>query len=806
MKQVVLFLALLFVSVVNGFSQESTTAASQPLVRRYVTRPLIPTSGPTPHNPALLIPTWTATTNGYTYRMVGQNPYTPPSGAAAATTISAPIIPVVLTFSDGVVFDPTASDNTCSPAGSAASLTMASPLFNKATFSVGGGVTESDTYIDFFQRANFWQYVGSNPNYHMALSDSLAASLKLTVPAASGTTVSASCGMLGEVEINWLDRQLTSAGFKASGVTPSALPIFLLYNVVMYDTTAANCCVLGYHSAANSTGGIQSYVVGDFDTSGKFAHDPDVSVLSHEIAEWMDDPLGTNPTPPWGNIGEVTGCQSNLEVGDPLAGTDIAVTLNSYTWHVQELAFLSWFYDQSPSIGLNKWYSSNGTFTKFANACYETRTTLSIAPTNIAAGGSATVNIKVTELPSPSLSATATPTGSVALVSGATGQTLMTWPLTNGAVTNANLSGLPTGSYPLTASYAGDGTDSPSNSAPVIVNVGTSTVTFAPIALNFGNQTVQTASGQQTVKVTNNGTAPLTISKIALAGASPGDYSETNTCLATAALAPAASCGISVTFKPTATGIRTASISVTDNATGSPQSVPLSGNGVSGGTGSLSVAPLSLSFGSVNLGSSSASQTVTLSNTGTAGVRVVISLKGSNPTDFPSTDNCPQSLAGGASCIVTVTFKPLLTGMLTATLNFGDGAAVTSAPSVALSGTGASSGTPVVKLSPTSLAFGSEPQGSETAGQDVTITNTGTGALAITSISLTGTNPHDFDVSGTCPSLIAVNASCTVILRFRPIETGALSATLSVADNASGSPQTVALTGTGTVPVPVHGH
>jgi len=91
--------------------------------------------------------------------------------------------------------------------------------------------------------------------------------------------------------------------------------------------------------------------------------------MSHEVAEWMNDPFGNNPTKPWGNIGQVSGCQNNLEVGDPLTGTGITDTLNGKTYHLQELAFFSWFYHSSPSLGANGWFSSNGTFRTSAAPC-----------------------------------------------------------------------------------------------------------------------------------------------------------------------------------------------------------------------------------------------------------------------------------------------------------------------------------------------------------------------------------------------------------------------------------------------------
>ena len=82
--------------------------------------------------------------------------------------------------------------------------------------------------------------------------------------------------------------------------------------------------------------------------------------MTHEVAEWMDDPFVNNPTNPWGHIGQVSGCQNNLENGDPLTGTTINKTLGTFTYHVQELAFFSWFYHQTPSLGVGGKYSNKG--------------------------------------------------------------------------------------------------------------------------------------------------------------------------------------------------------------------------------------------------------------------------------------------------------------------------------------------------------------------------------------------------------------------------------------------------------------
>jgi hypothetical protein len=181
------------------------------------------------------------------------------------------------------------------------------------------------------------------------------------------------CAPEGFIDINVFDAFLQSTILPALGtfgVGPKILPLFLFENVVMFDGSAANCCILGYHSAFMNQHGVpQTYSVANYDSNGAFPTAPDTVALSHEIAEWMDDPLVNNDTPPWGNIGQVTGCQANLEVGDPLSGTMFPIPMPGFTYHVQDLAFKSWFYHDDPSSGVNGVYSLFGTFTTFAADC-----------------------------------------------------------------------------------------------------------------------------------------------------------------------------------------------------------------------------------------------------------------------------------------------------------------------------------------------------------------------------------------------------------------------------------------------------
>ena len=108
-------------------------------------------------------------------------------------------------------------------------------------------------------------------------------------------------------------------------------------------------------------------------------------------------------------------------------------------------------------------------------------------------------------------------------------------------------------------------------------------VSLSPTSLSFGNHQVNTTSAAQTVTLKNSGNAALTIHSIGLSGPNSGDFHQQNTCPSSSStLAAGASCTISVTFTPTAEGTRSASLAITDNASGSPQSVTLSGTGVLG--------------------------------------------------------------------------------------------------------------------------------------------------------------------------------------------------------------------------------
>jgi hypothetical protein len=185
---------------------------------------------------------------------------------------------------------------------------------------------------------------------------------------------------------------------------------------------------------------------------------------------------------------------------------------------------------------------------------------------------------------------------------------------------------------------------------------------------------------------------------------------------------------------------------------------------------------------------------MTLSNpSGLALTISSIAVTGTNATDFSQTNTCGTGLAAGASCTITVTFKPTQTGPRTASVTITDDAAG-SPQTIGLSGTGLVSG-PNATLSATSLTFATQLVGTSSSAQPVTLTNYGKIALSIASIAASG----DFSQANTCGSSLAAEASCSISVTFKPTQRGTRTGTLSITDNAAGSPQTVSLTGTGTV-------
>jgi hypothetical protein len=152
----------------------------------------------------------------------------------------------------------------------------------------------------------------------------------------------------------------------------------------------------------------------------------------------------------------------------------------------------------------------------------------------------------------------------------------------------------------------------------------------------------------------------------------------------------------------------------------------------------------------------------------------------------------------GGSCTISVAFAPLAAGSRSASLFVSDDASG-SPQTVSLNGTGVTPAT-TISLSASSLAFGQENMAATTVPQTITLSNTGKATLNVSTITFVGANPGDFAQTNTCGATVAAGANCSLSVTFAPTALGSRTASLSISDNASGSPQTVSLTGTGIAP------
>lgn len=291
------------------------------------------------------------------------------------------------------------------------------------------------------------------------------------------------------------------------------------------------------------------------------------------------------------------------------------------------------------------------------------------------------------------------------------------------------------------------------------------------------------ASDVRSVSVTNAGTVPVVISGVGLVAGGAAEFSQSNNC--GASLAVGGSCRVDVQFSPTQAATSSAVLAVT--FANQALQVPIEGIGRQG---ILQVSSAAMTFPATAMGSS-ASQQLTLSNTGNASVE--LSTYSTAGVDFPvNTDGCSNTLAAGQSCALTVQFKPSATGARSGSL-------MVVTPEGNRTTTFAGTGTQgIASFSSSSLTFGTVQQGSTSTARAVTLSNTGTATLSVASIALT-TGADQFSQTNNCAN-VAPGASCTVNVLFAPtVGSGAVTGALTVTHNGTG-PTNVALSGTAQSP------
>ena len=359
--------------------------------------------------------------------------------------------------------------------------------------------------------------------------------------------------------------------------------------------------------------------------------------------------------------------------------------------------------------------------------------------------------------------------------------------LAAGASCTINVSFNPGATGPLSATLnvSDSASNSPQSASLSGTGVNGAAIGLSTTSVSFGAQAASTTSAAQSITVTNTGNATVTFTSIAVTGTNSANFGESDNCLPN--LTAGSTCTINVTFSPNNVGSYSAAVTLTDNATNSPQTISLGGTGVL----QASVSPTSISFGLVLIGSSKTASPVTLTNNlSVALTGITVAITG---TGYSQTNTCGTTIAAGANCTVTVTFKPTKAGVSTGTVTITD-SANNSPQTVSLTGNGQNP----VALTPSTLSFGTVTVGTTSAAQTVTVTNNMKTTLTIAGISFTGANPGDFaDPSTTCGATLAAAAKCTISVTFKPTATGSRTAFLTLTDSAATSPQKVKVTGTG---------
>jgi Pro-kumamolisin, activation domain/Abnormal spindle-like microcephaly-assoc'd, ASPM-SPD-2-Hydin len=353
-----------------------------------------------------------------------------------------------------------------------------------------------------------------------------------------------------------------------------------------------------------------------------------------------------------------------------------------------------------------------------------------------------------------------------------------------------NTEGLRTYSGPFTVSYPGTYTvtfysTDVSGNIETTKSVGftiSSVIAMSPTSLAFGNQPLATTSAAKTVTLKNISVAAVSLTSIVPSG----DFAvPSKTC--GASLAAGASCTFNVTFAPSLTGAVSGDVTVTFPGEGSPQRLGVTGNGLS----PITLAPASLSFGTVTVGSTSAPKAVVLTNNETTTLSISHVASG----DFAiASTTCGATLASHANCTMNVTFRPrqnsAITGAVTVSYNAG-----LSPQEVSLSGSGTGGAASPLTFTPSLLSFGNVAAGTSVS-HTVTVKNSSASSVKISALAASG----DYSATG-CVTTLAPLGTCTMTVTFKPSVKGTIYGSVAITDNTVVSPETFEVLGVGVSPL-----
>jgi hypothetical protein len=322
-------------------------------------------------------------------------------------------------------------------------------------------------------------------------------------------------------------------------------------------------------------------------------------------------------------------------------------------------------------------------------------------------------------------------------------------------------------------------------------------VTASPSAVAFGTQTIGAPAATQTVTLANKGNVALALNGVAVSGESTVTIAG-NTCGTT--LAVGANCTVTLAFAPTTTGAAAATLSVTSNA--APLQVTISGTGTTAPAAKPTLSEAGpIAFADTQVGKSATPHTVTLSNGGTAALKIAsLVLDGAQASDFVLGGTCATnaSVAASSSCTIDIGFKPTAAGQRAGTLVLMTDAG--NQFTVGLAGTGVAVPVPMLTVNPQSFDFGAADVNGTAPTHHITLTNTGGTAATVTAATFSGPFALQAD-AGACaavPFTLQPGTSCDLVVRFTPVGAGDASGSLALAADGGGA-WNVALSGKGNV-------
>jgi hypothetical protein len=306
------------------------------------------------------------------FNIVGTNP----ALGAATTTVPTVIVPVKVVFqTPGVTLDGT----------NVLSAVQNSPIFQNSGYTAGTvdlGITQ---YGDALQRVESYNIPGFSVNYHVLLGTPAVApalTVTITLPSQGNVYRLRNGNLVGVVAFGVLD---SAIGSQIRKYATNTLPIYLTDNVYeSFDGTIGTCCIFGYHASQGPPATTaKTWIYPTYTEPGTFVGDifSDVVPLSHEVAEWLNDPfVGAlavrflNIIPPAILPGQGGACIINFEVGDPLEAlptgpAEFTQVTNGTTYHLQDVVFLPWYLHTIPSFSVNGWYTFRNALPASSSLC-----------------------------------------------------------------------------------------------------------------------------------------------------------------------------------------------------------------------------------------------------------------------------------------------------------------------------------------------------------------------------------------------------------------------------------------------------